>query len=168
MRWFWIDRFTEFVSGSHARGIKNVTLDQEVVDEYCPGFPFFPSTLIIEGIAQLGGILVAEHFDWDKRVVLAKIGNAKFHRQATPGDRMDYWVRLEGTQEHGARVTATSQIDGQPHAEIDLMFAFLEAGRFAEGSLFHSGDLAEMLRIMKLFDCGIGRDGQPLGVSDKL
>lgn len=168
MRWFWVDRFTEFVSGSHATGIKNVALDQEVIDEYSPGYPVFPPTLIIEGIAQLGGILVAEHFDWDKRVVLAKIGNATFHRPATPGDQLIYRVRLEGTQEHGARVIATSQIDGSPQADIDLMFAFLEEGRFAEGSLFHPGDLAQMLRIMKLFDCGVGRDGQPLSVSDKL
>ncbi len=56
MRWFWVDRFTEFVSGSHARGVKNVALDQEVIDDYCMIYPYFPPTLIIEGIAQLGGI----------------------------------------------------------------------------------------------------------------
>jgi 3-hydroxyacyl-[acyl-carrier-protein] dehydratase len=168
MRWFWVDRFTEFVSGSHARGVKNVALDQEVIDDYCMIYPYFPPTLIIEGIAQLGGILVAEHFEWEKRVVLAKIGDAMFHRPALPGDQLRYHVRLEGTQEHGARVSATSHIDGEPQAEIDLMFAFLEEGRFAEGSLFHPGDLAKMLRIMKLFDCGIGRDGQPLAVSEKI
>jgi hypothetical protein len=78
MRWMWVDRFTEFVSGSHASGTKNVALDQDVLDEYCPGFPYLPPTLIIEGMAQLGGILVAEMFDWDKRVVLAKVGKAEF------------------------------------------------------------------------------------------
>lgn len=168
MRWFWVDRFTEFVSGSHAQGIKNVALDQEVLDEYCSVSPYFPPTLIIEGMAQLGGILVAEHFDWEKRVVLAKVGSAKFHREAVAGDRMAYHVRLDGTQAHGASVTGTSTIDGEPHAEIDLMFAFLEEGRFAEGSLFHDGDLAAMLRIMNLFQIGIDRHGNRLGVSEKI
>jgi len=168
MRWFWVDRFTEFVSGSHTRGVKNVALDQEVIDDYCSVFPYFPPTLIIEGIAQLGGILVAEHFDWQKRVVLAKVGDAIFHMPALPGDQLSYFVRLEGTQEHGARVTATSHLCGKLQAEIDLMFAFLEEGRFAEGSLFNDGDLAKMLRTMKLFDCGIGRDGNPLPVSKKI
>jgi 3-hydroxyacyl-[acyl-carrier-protein] dehydratase len=168
MRWFWVDRFTEFVSGSHACGIKNVALDEEVLDEYCICYPYLPPTLIIEGMAQLGGILVAEHFDWDKRVVLAKVGKAVFHRPALPGDQLRYEVRLEGTQEHGATVTGISRIDGEPQAEIDLMFAFLEQGRFAEGSLFYPGDLANMLRLMNLFNVAVDAHGNPLTISDKM
>ena len=168
MRWFWIDRFTEFVSGSHAAGIKNVALDQEVMDEYCSSYPYFPPTLIIEGLAQLGGILVAEHFDWDKRVVLAKVGKAVYHQPAFPGDQLHYQVRLEGTQDNGATISGTSHCDGQLQAEIDLMFAFLEEGRFAEGSLFRSGELAKMLRIMNLFDVAVDAHGNPLEISAKI
>lgn len=168
MRWFWVDRFTEFVSGSHARGIKNVALDQEVLDDYCGFFPFFPPTLMIEGLAQLGGILVAEHFDWDKRVVLAKVGSATFHSPALPGDQMIYHVKLDGTQAHGASVAGTVHCEGQLRAEIDLMFAFLEEGRFAEGSLFEDGDLATMLRIMNLFNVGVDANGNPLTISAKI
>lgn len=168
MRWFWVDRFTEFVSGSHASGIKNVALDQEVLDDYCALYPYFPPTLIIEGMAQLGGILVAEHFDWDKRVVLAKVGSAKFHKPAIPGDQLIYRVRLNGTQEHGASISGTSHCDGELQAEIDLMFAFLEEGRFAEGSLFNDGELAAMLRIMNLFNIGVDAQGNPLAISSKI
>jgi 3-hydroxyacyl-[acyl-carrier-protein] dehydratase len=168
MRWFWIDRFTEFVSGSHACGIKNVALDEEVLDGYCSCYPYLPPTLIIEGMAQLGGILVAEHFDWDKRVVLAKVGKAVYHRPALPGDQLRYEVRLQGTQDHGATVTGTSHCDGHLQAEVDLMFAFLEAGRFAEGSLFNIGELAVMLRTMNLFNVGVDSQGNPLVVSEKI
>jgi 3-hydroxyacyl-[acyl-carrier-protein] dehydratase len=168
MRWFWVDRFTEFVSGSHACGIKNVALDQEVLDDYCGVYPYFPPTLIIEGMAQLGGILVAEHFDWDKRVVLAKIGNASFSRPALPGEQLLYRVQLEGTQDHGASVSGTIHCGGEPRGEIDLMFAFLEAGKFAEGSLFHQGELATMLRIMNMFNVGVDAQGNPLVVSTKI
>ncbi len=168
MRWFWIDRFSEFVSGSHACGIKNVALDEEVLDGYCSHYPYLPPTLIIEGMAQLGGILVAEHFDWDQRVVLAKVGKAVFHRPALPGDQLCYRVQLEGTQGHGATVAGTSHCEGQLQAEIDLMFAFLEEGRFAEGSLFHPGDLAQMLRTMNLFNVAVDAQGNPLAISDKI
>ena len=101
MRWFWIDRFTEFVSGSHAAGIKSVGLDAECVDEYCPGYPMLPPTLIIEGMAQLGGILVAESFLFEKRVVLAKVGKAAFHRAALNGDTLHYHVDLDALQDNG-------------------------------------------------------------------
>jgi len=168
MRWFWVDRFTEFVSGSHASGIKNVALDQEVLDDYCGIYPFFPPTLMIEGLAQLGGILVAEHYDWDKRVVLAKVGNATFHSPSLPGDQMIYRVQLDGTQDHGASITGTVHCEGKLRAEIDLMFAFLEEGRFAEGSLFDDGDLVMMLRIMNLFNVGVDAKGNPLAISDKI
>ena len=102
MRWFWIDRFTEFVSGSHARGYKNVTLAEEALDEYCPGYPMLPPTLIIEGMAQMGGILVSEHFQFDKHVVLAKVGKAKFHQPARNGDQLFIGSRLGCCSRHGS------------------------------------------------------------------
>ncbi len=162
MRWLWVDRFTEFVSGSHACGLKNVALDEECVDEYCPGYPMLPPTLIIEGMAQVGGIMVAEHFGFDKRVVLAKVGKAKFHHPACTGDQLHYRVELDSVQNDGATVTGTSHCDDQLQAEIDLMFAFLEPGRFTDGPLFQPGDLKSMLRLMRFFHVAVDQDGKPL------
>jgi 3-hydroxyacyl-[acyl-carrier-protein] dehydratase len=141
MRWFWIDRFTEFSSGSHAKGIKNV---------------------IIEGMAQLGGILVAEHFAFEKHVVLAKVGRAHFLRPARHGDQLHYTVRLDGLQDVGATVTGVSYCDGNLQAEIDLMFAFLEEGRFTSGPLFGPGDLQSMLRVMNFFQVAVEANGRPV------
>lgn len=159
MRWFWVDRFTEFVSGSHAKGVKSVCLAEEVVDEYCPGFPMLPPTLIIEGMAQLGGILVAEHFRFEKRVVLAKVGKAKFHAPAQTGDQLLYEVRLDAVQDNGGTVTCTSHCGETLQAEIDLMFAFLEEGHLVDGPLFEPGDLKMMLQIMKFFSVAIDANG---------
>ena len=164
MRWFWVDRFTEFVSGSHARGVKNVALDEEVVDEYCPGFPMLPPTLVIEGLAQLGGILVSESFAFRKRVVLAKVGKAVFHAPARVGDQLRYFTKLEAAHDHGATVSCVSHCGDQLHAEIDLMFAFLEEGRLVEGLLFEPGDLAAMLRLMDFFRVAVDADGNPVPV----
>ena len=60
MRWFWIDRFVEFVSGARAAAEKAVTLAEEQLDDYIPGFPVMPASLIIEGFAQTGGLLVGD------------------------------------------------------------------------------------------------------------
>lgn len=168
MRWMWVDRFTEFVSGSHACGIKNVALDEEVLDDYSPGFPYLPPTLIIEGMAQLGGILVAEMFDWDKRVVLAKVGKAEFFSPARPGDQLHYRIKIDSAQEDGAVAIGTSHCNGQLQANIDLMFAFLGEGRFADGPLFKPGDLATMLRLMNMFNVAVDADGNPIEISNKL
>lgn len=168
MRWMWVDRFTEFVSGSHASGIKNVALDEDVLDDYCPGFPYLPPTLIIEGMAQLGGILVAEMFDWDKRVVLAKVGKAEFFAPAIPGDQLHYQVLIESAQDNGAVAVGTSHREGVLQAKIELMFAFLEDGKFADGPLFKPGDLATMLRLMKMFHVAVDAQGNPIRISDKL
>lgn len=164
MRWFWVDRFTEFVSGSHACGIKNVALDQEVVDGYCPAYPMFPPTLIIEGMAQVGGIMVAEYFQFEKRVVLAKVGKAKFHQPARPGDQLLYKVSLDAVQANGATVTSTSHCGDVLQAEIDLMFAFLEEGRFTDGPLFGPGDLKSMLKSMNFFHVAVDADGKPVPI----
>ncbi len=56
MRWFWIDRFEEFVRGKHAVTVKNVTYGEEPLDDYMPGHPHYPHSLIIEGMAQTGGL----------------------------------------------------------------------------------------------------------------
>ena len=162
MRWFWIDRFTEFVSGSHAAATKNVALDEEMVDEYCPGWPLLPPTLIIEGMAQIGGIMVAEHFGFEKRVVLAKVSKAKFHQQARTGDQLTYRVKMDAVQDEGATVTSTSHCGDSLQAEIDLMFAFLEEGKFTDGMLFKPDDLRSMLRLMQFFHVAVDANGDPV------
>ncbi len=168
MRWFWVDRFTEFVSGSHARGIKNVSLAEEVVDEYCPGFAMLPPTLIIEGMAQIGGIMVAEHFKFEKRVVLAKVSRAEFFAPARTGDQLTYHVKMDAVQDFGATVTGTSHCGDELQAEVDLMFAFLEPGRFTDGPLFAPGDLEGMLRMMNFFHVAVDMDGNPVPIYDNL
>jgi 3-hydroxyacyl-[acyl-carrier-protein] dehydratase len=164
----WVDRFTEFVSGSHAHGIKNVTLDEEVVDDYCRGYPMLPPTLIIEGMAQLGGILVAEHFAFDKHVVLAKVSKAVFHQPARIGDQLQYAVHLDAVRHAGATVTSKSHCDGVLQAEINLMFAFLEEGRFTDGPLFNPGELRGMLRVMNFFNVATDANGNPVREYEKL
>ena len=115
MRWFWLDRFTEFVSGKYACAVKSVSLSEEAVDEYAPGRTHLPSTLIIEGMAQAGGLLVGQTGDFLERVVLAKVQSAKFHFEANPGDTLNYRVEIE-TNGYGGRVCHWHLACGRPIA----------------------------------------------------
>ena len=98
MRWFWVDRFDEFVSRQYAVSLKNVTLSDEPMDEYSPGRPYFPASLIVEALAQTGGLLIAQVSDFEKRVVLAKVSKSQFHFQACPGDTMRMRTDIDSLQ----------------------------------------------------------------------
>ncbi|OUT55806.1 MAG: beta-hydroxyacyl-ACP dehydratase [Rhodopirellula sp. TMED11] len=160
MRWFWVDRFTEFVSGSHAKAIKTVALDEECVDEYLPTYPVLPPTLIIEGMAQLGGILLAEHFEFRKRLVLAKVGKATFHAPARVGDQLFYEAKLDGIQDNGGTIEGVSTCGGEVQAEISLMFACLEGSDIVDGPLYAAEDLHAWLLSLDFYSVAVGANGQ--------
>jgi len=136
MRWFWIDRFTEFVAGDYARAVKNISLSEEVVDEYAPGRTHFPSSLIIEGIAQTGGLLLGQLSGFTDRVVLAKVNSCIFHFEAYPGDTLEYRVKITNRDGIGTMLSATSHLGDRLQAEVELMFATLDDERFNDVELF--------------------------------
>lgn len=163
MRWFWIDRFEKFVSGQEAVAIKNVTLSDEPVDDYLPGFPHYPHTLIIEGMAQTGGLLLSQIEDFQQRVVLAKITKADFHFPVLPGDQMRLTAKLVGRQVDGAFVEGTVEIAGKRQADLELTFAILDE-RFGNKPFFIPCDLLRILRAMGMFDVGVNTDGSPIKI----
>jgi len=164
MRWFWIDRFSEFVSGEHATGIKNVSLSEEVVDEYAPGRTHFPSSLIIEGIAQTGGLLLGQLSDFKDRVVLAKVNNCVFNFEAYPGDTLVYHTRIKNRDGIGTTLEATSHRGDELQAEVELMFATLDDERFTGVELFEPAQFCRMIRLLRIFEVGVNPDGSPIQV----
>jgi 3-hydroxyacyl-[acyl-carrier-protein] dehydratase len=166
MRWYWIDRFEEFVRGQRATAIKNVTLAEEQFDGYSPGFPLMPGSLIIEGMAQTAGLLVGEMDGFSQKVVLAKIGKAVFHFPVRPGDTLRYRATILDVKPDGAMATVTSHVVSpggaeRPQAEVEFMFAFL-ADRFLSGPLFEPVDFVAMCRTFAIYDVGRTPEGQPL------
>lgn len=161
MRWFWIDRFVEFESGRRAVALKNIALDEECVDGYVPAYPIFPNSLVIEGIAQTGGLLAGQYFQFDARVVLAKVAAARFHLPALPGDTLRYTVVIEDINSQATNVKATSHIGDRLHAEVELLFAHLD-DRVRQGEMFEEAEFLRMLRLLHMFDVGRNADGTPL------
>ncbi len=161
MRWFWIDRFAEFVRGKRAVAIKNVTLAEEVLDEYYPGLPHYPHSLIIEGMAQTGGLLVSELSEFTRKVVLAKVGKATFHRLVHPSEQIRIEVELQDVQSSGAVAECRALVDESVQAEVEIWFAFLDA-RFGEKPHFPPEYLMRWLRILRLYEVAVDTDGHPL------
>ena len=129
MRWIWIDKFLEFRSGEFARSIKNLTLAEEHLHDHFPGYPVMPASLIIEGLAQTGGILVGEASGFVEKVVLAKIPRADFHGVACAGDQLVYEVTITNLNAQGAVVDAKAFLDGELLVDAEIVFANLDNSR---------------------------------------
>ena len=155
MRWIWIDKFIAFESGRRAVSIKNVTLAEEHLHDHVPGYPIHPPTLMIEGMAQTGGVLVGEAFDFREKVILAKVTRATFHRHVLPGDQ----IRLEATvrgeiRPEGASIEGRITRGSDLVAEIEMMFAHLDQSRApqdaGEENFVFTEDFIRLLRMRHL------------------
>ena len=166
-RWMWIDRFTEFARGRRAVAVKTVSMTDEPIDLYMPGFAMMPCSLIIEGLGQTGGILVGEGHNFEKRIVLAKVSKAIFHRPAVAGDTLVYTTEIESDQHDGALIHGTSHIGGELHAEVELFFAYLDE-QTIDGELIAPSDVLALLRLYGLYDVGQREDGGPLEIPQRL
>jgi 3-hydroxyacyl-[acyl-carrier-protein] dehydratase len=144
MRWFWIDRFEQFEPGKRAVAVKCVSLAEEHLHDHMPGFPVAPNCLIIEGMAQTGGILVGQMSNFQEKVILAKVTRATFHRHALPGDRLLLEAVVENISDAGASIGGTVTCDGQTVADISLMFSHIDQNLAGmafpeENFVFHDG-----------------------------
>lgn len=126
MRWIWIDKFVEFESGKRAVSVKNVTLAEEHLHDYFPGYPMMPECLMIEAMAQTAGILVGEARNFQEKVILAKINKCVFHKYARPGDTLRLETEILSITEEAAGTQGTITCDSQLVAEISLMFSHID------------------------------------------
>jgi 3-hydroxyacyl-[acyl-carrier-protein] dehydratase len=169
MRWMWLDRFVEFVRGERAVAIKNVSLTDESLSDYLPGFPVLPCSLIVEGLAWAGGILANDQRAFRERMVLAKVNKAIFHRPALPGDQLRYTAVLEASEAEGTFIRGTSHVGNELQAEIDLFLAHLpDQFEGVEGDLSDPVDTLALMRTFGLYDVGRTSSGEPLDVAEKL
>jgi 3-hydroxyacyl-[acyl-carrier-protein] dehydratase len=153
MRWVWIDRFTEFVSGKRAVAVKNLSMAEDVFAEHFPGYPVMPAPLLVEGLAQTGGILVGEANQFREKVVLAKIPFARFQREAFAGEQLTYSAEILVLREEGASVSGKIHAGSELIAEAEIFFAHLDQARsgaiFGDRNFVFSGELKNLLGLAK-------------------
>ncbi len=160
MRWLWIDRFVEFKSRQSARAVKCLSAAEDHFRDHFPGYPVMPGSLILEGLAQTGGILAGEANDFREKVVLAKIAQARFPREALAGEQLIYDVELLELRDEGASVRGRVTSGGEVVAEAEIMFAHLDQSRssqmFGESNFVFTGELKKLLGLAKLLKDGQG------------
>jgi 3-hydroxyacyl-[acyl-carrier-protein] dehydratase len=167
MRWYWFDKFTEFESGRRAVAVKNVTMAEDYLFEYFPGHPVLPNSLVLEGLAQVGGLLVGETKQFEERIVLAKVTRAQYHTVARPGDTLVYRAVIEAIGPDGALIAATSHLGTRAQAEFEYYLAFLN-DRNETRELFEPADFLRMLRAFRLYEVGRDAQGKPLAIPPRL
>ena len=122
-----IDRVTEMEAGKSIVAYKNVTIGEQVFQGHFPGHPIYPGVMIIEGMAQAGGVLAfksmapsAQEETKEKVVYFMSIDRAKFRAPVTPGDKLEY--RLSVLKHKGAIwvLDAKAYVDEKLVAEAEL------------------------------------------------
>ncbi len=124
-----VDRVTEIVAGKSIRGHKCVAMNEPWFQGHFPGRPIMPGVLILESMAQIGGILAyaSEPFDASNSLMyFLGIDKAKFRRPVTPGDRLDLEVSIIHHRTNVWKFHGEASVDGALCAHADLLASVVD------------------------------------------
>jgi beta-hydroxyacyl-ACP dehydratase FabZ len=117
-----VDRIVE-ISDDSVVGVKNVTVNEPHFNGHFPGFPVMPGVLIIEAMAQVGGILISRvnANARGKIMFLASVDEAKFRKPVIPGDQLRIEMKILKMKHTVAKLKGTATVEGLLVAEATLM-----------------------------------------------
>ncbi|MEX2530290.1 MAG: bifunctional UDP-3-O-[3-hydroxymyristoyl] N-acetylglucosamine deacetylase/3-hydroxyacyl-ACP dehydratase [Gemmatimonadota bacterium] len=123
-----VDRVTHFESGKRIVGVKNVTINEPFFQGHYPGHPIMPGVLIIEAMAQVGGLLLMDTIEnpEDQVVYFMSLDKVKWRRPVTPGDQLVFHVELLQLRRSTCRMKGEGFVDGQLVAEAELMARMMD------------------------------------------
>ncbi|MFN9989462.1 MAG: 3-hydroxyacyl-ACP dehydratase FabZ, partial [Cyanobacteriota bacterium] len=123
-----VDRVIEFTPGQRAVAIKNVTLNEPQFQGHFPGRPLMPGVLIVEAMAQVGGLIVTQMPDLPKGLfVFAGIDGVRFRKPVVPGDQLRITCQLLTLKrQRFGKVSAEATVDGQLVCSGELMFSLVD------------------------------------------
>lgn len=122
-----VDRIIEYVPGERAVGLKNVTFNEPQFQGHFPGRPIMPGVLIVEAMAQVGGIVLTQMPGVDGLCMFAGIDKVRFRRPVVPGDQLIMSVTLLVVKrQRFGKMQARAEVDGQVVCEGELMFSVVD------------------------------------------
>ena len=123
-----VDRILEIEQGKRAVGIKNLTMNELFFQGHFPQVPIMPGVLMIEAMAQVGGVLLRQTQRHKNQLGLfMAVNNTKFRRTARPGDQLVMEVEVVRDRASTASIRGSGRVDGQVVVEADMMFSFMES-----------------------------------------
>jgi len=122
-----IDRVIRLVPGEEIVALKNVTINEPYFQGHFPETPIMPGVLIVEAMAQAGGVLTIESLSKEKHgrpVYFMGIDKVRFRKPVVPGDQIIFEVRLLKLRSKAAKISGTAAVDQHLVAEAELMASF--------------------------------------------
>jgi 3-hydroxyacyl-[acyl-carrier-protein] dehydratase len=118
-----VDAIVEMERAKSIVGIKNVTINEDFFRGHFPGKPIMPGVLIIEAMAQTGGLLLLQEIpDRDKKLLyFVAIDDARFRRPVVPGDQLRIEVNVLTWRNTFCKLAGKASVDGDVAAEATLM-----------------------------------------------
>jgi UDP-3-O-[3-hydroxymyristoyl] N-acetylglucosamine deacetylase/3-hydroxyacyl-[acyl-carrier-protein] dehydratase len=120
-----VDRILEVEGNKRIVGLKNVTINEPFFQGHFPGHPIMPGVLIIEAMAQVGGMLLMSHFEGqnidDKVVYFMSLDHVKFRRPVVPGDQIRFELEMLQFRGKTCKMKGVGYVDGQVVAEAEMM-----------------------------------------------
>jgi UDP-3-O-[3-hydroxymyristoyl] N-acetylglucosamine deacetylase/3-hydroxyacyl-[acyl-carrier-protein] dehydratase len=118
-----VDRITSIEEGVSIEGLKNVTINEPFFQGHFPGHPTMPGVLILEAMAQVGGMLMLNSVDdpGNKLMYFMGIDGAKFRRPVVPGDQLHFKLTLINAKRRTMKMRGEAFVDGQLVAEAELL-----------------------------------------------
>ena len=118
-----VDRITDYEPGRKITGIKNVTINEAFFQGHYPGHPVMPGVLIVEAMAQVGGLLLMDEVKdpQDKVVYFMSLDKVKWRRPVTPGDTLVFELELTSLRGRNCRMKGRGFVDDVMVAQAELM-----------------------------------------------
>ncbi|GBC92803.1 3-hydroxyacyl-[acyl-carrier-protein] dehydratase FabZ [bacterium HR15] len=137
-----VDRILELEPGKRAVGLKNVTVNESFFQGHFPARAIMPGVLIVESMAQVGGVMVMTMPGMvDKIALLAGLDDVRFRRPVVPGDTLITEVEMLWMRRDVGRVRAVARVGDEVAAEAEITFALLDPDRFTPAPLSPSSTL---------------------------
>jgi UDP-3-O-[3-hydroxymyristoyl] N-acetylglucosamine deacetylase/3-hydroxyacyl-[acyl-carrier-protein] dehydratase len=124
-----VDRVVEIVNGERITGLKNVTINEPFFQGHYPGHPIMPGVLLVEALAQTGGLLVMNELeDLEGKVVyFMTVDDVKFRRPVVPGDTLMLEVEMVQSRGSVVRMRGKALVEGAVAAEAEFKARIMDA-----------------------------------------